>query len=68
MVERKFAEELEQLINKYSVENASDTPDFILAQYLCDCLNAYAKTIAKRDKWWGDVHWKSMESKEEMHP
>jgi hypothetical protein len=31
-----FVKELEQLINKYSMENLSDTPDFILAQHLLD--------------------------------
>ncbi len=48
-----FEKELEQLINKYSIENESNTPDFILASYLRDCLNAFNKITKERDKWWG---------------
>lgn len=36
----KFREELEILINKYCLENGSNTPDFLLADYLMDCLNS----------------------------
>ena len=48
-----FQEELESLINQHSIENDSDTPDFILAQYIVDCLRVYAKTVKARDKWYG---------------
>lgn len=48
-----FEKELEMLINKYSKENESDTPDFILAQYLKGCLAVYAETVKKRDSWYG---------------
>lgn len=34
-------EQLREAINRCSRENASNTPDFILAQYLLDCLRAY---------------------------
>jgi len=40
-----FKRELTQLINKYSKDNDSNTPDYILAEYLINCLNAF--TIAK---------------------
>lgn len=33
--------ELAELLNKYSVENRSSTPDFVLAEYLTACLLAY---------------------------
>lgn len=49
--ESPFQKELEQLINKFSQENASNTPDFILAEYLGNCLDNYNKTVAKRDNW-----------------
>jgi hypothetical protein len=49
-----FQNELEKLINKYSVENESNTPDFILAEYLCGCLKNYAEIIKKREKWYGN--------------
>ena len=34
MKESQFQKELTALINEYSKENDSDTPDFILARYL----------------------------------
>ena len=49
----KFEIELESLINKHSLENESNTPDFILAQYLVLCLMAFNKTSLAREKWYG---------------
>lgn len=48
---------LEGLINRHSVENESDTPDFILAGYLRGCLDAYNTTVRARDKWYGYKPW-----------
>ena len=48
-----FREELESLINHHSIENQSDTPDFLLSRYICDCLRVYAKIVKARDKWYG---------------
>lgn len=39
-VVREFA----QTINKHSLENGSDTPDFILAEYLMNCLESYKRS------------------------
>ena len=47
----KFTEELERLINKHSKENDSDTPDFILAKYLVDCLRNLNKATSARENW-----------------
>lgn len=33
--------EIQEILNKYSEENNSNTPDFILAQYLMDCLEVF---------------------------
>jgi len=52
-MENKFEKELEQLINKYSKENDSNTPDFILAEYLNKCLETFNTTIQKRETWYG---------------
>lgn len=41
-----------RLINRYSMENASDTPDGILAEYLCACLNAFNVATNQRRKWY----------------
>ena len=52
-METKFQTELEQLINKYSVESESNTPDFILAEYLGNCLNAFNIAVKRREDWYG---------------
>lgn len=45
-----FARELESLINRYSKENGSNTPDWVLADYLLACLAAFdAATLARED-------------------
>ena len=36
-----FKKELCELLNKYSKENESDTPDFILAEYLIGSLKVF---------------------------
>lgn len=48
-----FEEALQSLINRYSKENGSDTPDFILAKYLADCLAAWNSAVKSREKWYG---------------
>lgn len=45
-----FAKELEELINKHSMENGSNTQDFILSTYLCDCLRAFDEATKERDR------------------
>lgn len=49
----EFRKRLEQLINSESMENGSNTPDFILAEFLCDVLEAYDRTQQAREKWYG---------------
>lgn len=49
----KLRKEIEQAINKCSMENGSNTPDFILAEYLIDCLWIFDKTVNKREEWYG---------------
>ena len=51
-----FQEELEQLINKHSMENGSDTPDFILAEYLTDCLKSYGRAVQAREQMKSKEH------------
>ena len=48
-----FETELESLINKYSKENESNTPDFILAGYMEYCLLAFTTATKLRDNWYG---------------
>ena len=46
-----FERDLTNLLNMYSLDNDSDTPDFILAKYINDCLNAFIVAMGKRDSW-----------------
>ena len=48
-----FTEELADLLNRHSMENASGTPDFILARYLTDCLLAWNRSMQEREAWHG---------------
>lgn len=49
----EFEGELTQLINRYNQENVSNTPDFILAQYLAACLAALNIAMQQRETWYG---------------
>ena len=51
--EPSFLKELELLINKHSQEGASNTPDFILAQYVDGCLANFATAVQQRETWHG---------------
>lgn len=48
-----FMKELAALINKYSMENTSNTPDFILAEALLGFLTVFDNTSIKREEWYG---------------
>lgn len=48
-----FRRELEHLINRHSMENGSDTPDFLLAQFLTGALELFDTTVKEREKWYG---------------
>lgn len=44
---------IRDVINRHSAENASDTPDFILAEYVTGCLDAFNQAVRAREKWYG---------------
>jgi hypothetical protein len=48
-----FAKALEGLLNEHSQENASNTPDFILAEFLEACLAAWNRATLRREEWYG---------------
>ena len=48
-----FKKELIALLNRYNKENNSNTPDFILANYIQDCLLAFDTAVLRRSKWFG---------------
>lgn len=48
-----FTRELAALINRHGLESISNTPDFILAQLLTDCLFAFDFAARAREKYYG---------------
>lgn len=48
MTDHDFNRELKELINRRSRENVSDTPDYLLAGFLMNCLEAYEGTVTGR--------------------
>ena len=44
---------LAEVLNRYSRDNGCNTPDFILAQYLANCLDAFDVAVQKRAQWFG---------------
>ena len=64
-----FEKELEQLINKYSKERVGgDTPDFILAKYLRECLVMFGNTVKCREEWWGRGNAVLQSESQEVNP
>ena len=51
--EPSLANELETLLNRHSRENASNTPDFILARFMRECLLSFEAAVRRRDEWMG---------------
>ena len=49
----QFEKELKQLINKHCIENESNTPDLILAEYLHACLTSFNIATRARERWYG---------------
>ena len=48
----RLRNKIEEVINIFSLEQGSDTPDYILADYLVDCLMAYDKALQNRDQYY----------------
>lgn len=50
---KELEKEIENLMNKYNIDTITDTPDFIIAEYLMTCLRNYLVTKNKVEKWFG---------------
>lgn len=46
-----FRSALTALLNSYSKENSSNTPDYLLANFLIGCMDVYDLTVRRRDEW-----------------
>ena len=49
----EFQKELEDLLNRHCKENGSNTPDFILSEYLMECLRNFDRCVSRRTDWYG---------------
>jgi hypothetical protein len=49
----EFERSLKNMLNKYSMENDSNTPDFILAEYMHACLMSFNIATRAREHWYG---------------
>lgn len=54
-VNEKFQSELKDLINIHGIDNALETPDFLLAQMIVDMLSIIGKGILARDTLLSDA-------------
>ena len=52
---QQFKRELTDLINRHSLENNSNTPDFLLSDYLIGCLEVFNKVVVERERWYGRI-------------
>ena len=50
-----FSDQLKDLINRNSMENGSNTPDFILARFLTDAMEAFDRATNRRSEWRGET-------------
>lgn len=44
---------IQHACNCACAENGCNTPDFILAEYLIDCLKTFDKAVNRREEWYG---------------
>jgi hypothetical protein len=49
----EFEKELTHLINRYSIENEVDMPDFLLARMLCAMIESMGPTVKATLDWHG---------------
>lgn len=54
-METEFEKRLAALINEYSKENDSDTPNFILERYLNEVLKNFNAAVMDREQWYGRI-------------
>lgn len=52
-VTASLEQRIAELINEFSNENNSNTPDFVLARYLTGCLENFHTCVNMREQWHG---------------
>jgi hypothetical protein len=53
VVAKGLGERIRAALNTVCAENGSNTPDFILAEYLISYLCAYERAVNERERWYG---------------
>lgn len=48
-----LTDKIREVLNCHCAENDSNTPDFVLAQYLMKCLEAFNIAVQQREGWYG---------------
>lgn len=56
MIATELEKQLTATLNRHCAENDSNTPDWILAQYLIGCLSAFNQAVQQREDWYGIRH------------
>jgi len=49
----RLRRELTDLLNAHGADSRSGTPDFVLAEYLLNCLKSFDMAVIRRDSWQG---------------
>lgn len=48
-----FRKDLEEVINRHSKENGSNTPDWILGSMIVNVLKVFDGAVNERERWYG---------------
>lgn len=49
----EIEKEITKIFNKHGLDTITDTPDYILADYVMTCLYAFLKAKGDIEKWFG---------------
>ena len=49
---QEIVRDIAQVVNKYSLEQESQTPDYILAEYMLKSLSNFNRLMRDRDYWY----------------
>lgn len=50
---KEIEKEITEIFNRHGLDTITDTPDYILADYVMTSLYAYLKTKSATEKWFG---------------
>jgi len=52
-ISKEFTKELEELLNRHSIDSEANIPDFILAETLTEVVQTLTDANNKRERWYG---------------